>query len=84
LEANGAVMVGSIERARRLLERPWLQPATILLALLLVSPSLKAGWVWDDYFHLARLDPHASLPGLAHAPFDVFSFVSGPDQRAAL
>jgi hypothetical protein len=60
-------------------------PASILLALALVSPSLGVGWMGDDYMHLARVDPTLRAPGFEYAPFDLFTFVSGdPGQRAVL
>jgi hypothetical protein len=72
-------------RAPAFLGRRWLQPATLLLALLLVSPSLGVGPVGDDFMHMARVDPRVRAPGFAYAPFDLFTFVSGdPSQRALL
>ena len=59
--------------------------ASILLALLLASPSLGIGPMGDDYMHLARVDERLHVPGFAYAPFDLFTFVSGdPAQRALL
>lgn len=72
-------------RAPRLLGRGWLPPAVILLALLLVSPSLGVGRMGDDYMHMARVDPRLHVPGFSYAPLDLFTFVSGdPAQRATL
>jgi hypothetical protein len=63
----------------------WLPLATIVLALLLVSPSLGIGPMGDDYMHMARVDPRLHGPGFAYAPLDLFTFVSGdPSQRAIL
>jgi hypothetical protein len=74
-----------ITRAPVLLGRPWLPPAAILLALVLVSPCLGVGPVGDDYMHMARVDPRLHAPGFAYAPFDLFTFVSGdPAQRSVL
>ncbi len=74
-----------VGRAPALLGRWWLPPATILLALLLVSPCLGVGPVGDDYMHMARVDPRLRAPGFAYAPLDLFTFVSGdPAQRAVL
>ena len=74
-----------VGRAPLLLGRWWLPPATILLALILVSPSLGVGPLGDDYMHLARVDPRLDVPGFRYAPFDLFTFVSGdPSQRAVL
>jgi hypothetical protein len=57
--------------------------ATIILALLLVSPCLPTPPFADDYMQLARLDPALNVPGFAYAPLDLFTFVSGdPAQRA--
>ena len=53
---------------------PWL---TILLALVLVSPSLFSGLALDDYLQLARLDPSVEMPGFAHAPMELFSLGPG-------
>jgi hypothetical protein len=79
------VMRRLVGPAPLLLGRGWLPPATILLALLLVSPCLGVGPVGDDYVHLARVDPRLHVPGFAYAPFDLFTFVSGdPSQRAVL
>jgi hypothetical protein len=72
-------------RVPTILGRWWLPPATILFALLLVSPSLRVGPFGDDYMHLARVDPRLHVPGYGYAPFDLFTFVSGdPAQRAVL
>ena len=74
-----------VGRAPLLLGRSWLPPATILLALVLVSPCLGVGPMADDFMHLARVDPRLHAPGFAYAPFDLFTFVSGdPSQRAIL
>jgi hypothetical protein len=74
-----------VRRAPELLGRGWLPSAAILLALLLVSPSLGVGPVGDDFMHMARVDPRVHAPGFAYAPFDLFTFVSGdPSQRAVL
>jgi hypothetical protein len=74
-----------VGRAPRLLGRGSLPSATILLALLLVSPGLGVGPMGDDYMHLARVDSRLHVPGFAYAPFDLFTFVSGdPSQRAVL
>jgi hypothetical protein len=64
-------------RAPRLLARWWLPPATIALALLLASPSLRVGRMADDYMHMARVDPQLQLPRSAYAPLDLFTFVRG-------
>ena len=72
-------------RAPALLGRWWLPLATIVLALLLVSPSLGIGPMGDDYMHMARVDPRLHAPGFAYAPLDLFTFVSGdPSQRSVL
>jgi hypothetical protein len=74
-----------VGRAAELLGHGWVPSATILLALLLVSPSLGTGRLGDDFMHLARVDPRVHAPGFAHAPLDLFTFVSGdPTQRAVL
>ena len=74
-----------IGRVRGLLGRGWLPSASILLALLLVSPGLGVGVMGDDYMHLARVDPRLHVPGFAYAPLDLFTFVSGDaSQRAVL
>ncbi|HSD66861.1 MAG TPA: hypothetical protein VLF95_09180 [Vicinamibacteria bacterium] len=78
-------MRGGASRVPVLLGRVWLPPAAILLALLLVSPSLGVGPMGDDYMHMARVDPRLHAPGFACAPFDLFTFVSGDSsQRAVL
>ena len=74
-----------VGRAPLILGRGWVPPATILLALLLVSPSLGVGPMADDYMHMARVDPRLHVPGFAYAPLDLFTFASGdPKQRAVL
>jgi hypothetical protein len=52
-------------RALLLLGRWWLPPATILLALLLISPGLGVGRMGDDFMQLARVDPLLHAPGFA-------------------
>jgi hypothetical protein len=64
-------------RAPRLLARWWLPAATVALALLLASPSLRVGRMGDDYMHMARVDPRLQLPRSAYAPLDLFTFVRG-------
>ncbi|HXK12797.1 MAG TPA: hypothetical protein VMT70_24400 [Vicinamibacteria bacterium] len=72
-------------RAPRILGLRWLPPATVLVALLLVSPCLGVGPVGDDFMLMARVDARLHVPGFAYAPFDLFTFVSGdPSQRAVL
>jgi hypothetical protein len=74
-----------VGRAPSFLGRGWLPAVTILVALLLVSPSLGVGPMGDDYMHLARVDERLHVPGFAYAPFDLFTFVSGdPRERALL
>jgi hypothetical protein len=74
-----------LRRSPELLGRRWFPPAAILLALLLVCPSLRVGSFADDYMHLARVDPALHVPAFAYAPFDLFTFVSGDaPQRAVL
>jgi len=74
-----------VGRAPLLFGRGWVPLAIILLAFLLVSPSLAVGPMGDDYLHLARVDPRLRIPGFAYAPLDLFTFVSGdPSQRAVL
>jgi hypothetical protein len=78
-------MCPRVGRAPLLLGRRWLPPATVFVALLLVSPSLGIGPMGDDYMHMARVDPRLRAPGFAYAPLDLFTFVSGdPAQRATL
>ncbi len=80
-----AAMRQLLRRAPQLLGRPWVPAATILLALLLVSPCLGVGPFADDYMLLARVDPRLHVPGFAYAPFDLFTFASGdPGERAVL
>src|SRR5512134_934927 len=72
-------------RAPMLLGRRWVPLATILLALLLVSPGLGSGPMGDDYMLQARVDPRLHVPGFAYAPADLFTFVSGdPSERSML
>jgi hypothetical protein len=74
-----------VGRAPVWLGHGWLPPATVLLALVLVSPALGVGPVGDDFMHMARVDPAVRAPGFAYAPVDLFTFVSGdPAQRAVL
>jgi hypothetical protein len=77
--------VHPLRSAPLLLARAWVPVATILLALLLVSPSLGVGRLGDDFMHMARVDPRLNVPGFTYAPLDLFTFVSGdPAQRAVL
>jgi hypothetical protein len=74
-----------VSRAPLLLGRRWMRLATILLAVLLVSPGLGGGPLGDDYMLLARVDPRLHVPEFGYAPFNLFTFVSGdPSERAAL
>jgi hypothetical protein len=72
-------------RAPRLLGRPWLPRAAIVLALLLVSPALGVAPMADDYMQMARVDERLHVPGFEYRPLDLFTFVSGdPKARAVL
>jgi hypothetical protein len=76
---------GVLGPIRSLLGRRWLPAGAILLALLLVSPSLGVGPMGDDYMQMARVDRRLRAPGFPYAPLDLFTFVSGdPAQRAVL
>lgn len=57
----------------------------ILLAVLLVLPSLWSSLVADDFIHAIRLSPTLTFPGFDDPPLDLFVFGSGePQQRAQL
>ena len=60
--------------------RPWFEnprhPLQLaLLAFLLTSPALTAGWIIDDYYHRAALQALPDLPELARSPAEMFAFV---------
>jgi hypothetical protein len=63
--------------------------AAFVLALCLglagALPSLDTGFVVDDHFHRLLLREDPGVPGLHHAPLDLFRFASGdPAERRAL
>ncbi|HWO14039.1 MAG TPA: hypothetical protein VNN80_31260, partial [Polyangiaceae bacterium] len=51
--------------------------ACVVLGLLLLCPSLKAGLVADDYVHALMLRDDPGLRGLQRSPFDLFRFADG-------
>ena len=64
-------------RLPALLDRRWLPPAAILIARLLVSPSLGVGRMGDDFMQMARVDPQRHAPGLAYVSLDLSTFTFG-------
>jgi hypothetical protein len=51
-------------------------------ALALVSPSLGAGWVADDWLQELMLRPDPGVNGIEHAPLDLFSFARADAEQA--
>ena len=45
------------------------------LAVLLMLPSIGAGFVLDDHVHRVAVDDRLRLPGMPSSPFDLFVFV---------
>jgi hypothetical protein len=65
------------DRARALLARPGVLPASVLAGVALCAPSLSNGFCWDDHW-LRLVGRHAPLlPGLPLAPWDQFAFWRG-------
>ena len=52
------------------------------MALLLVAPTLEAGWVADDYIQLLSQRQHPGVAGIAHRPLDLFRFAQGSASAA--
>ncbi len=59
----------------------WYPFALAALAMLLASPSLRAGWIADDYIHRAKLLGSRRFDGLFGSRTDLFSFFDGDSQR---
>src|SRR3954453_7468593 len=62
--------------------RTWLSlsPARFIIAaaaVLLTTPSLRAGLIADDLFHQLMLRKVPGVPGLSYRPLDLFRFATG-------
>lgn len=54
-----------------------------VLAILLTLPSLKAGWLVDDYHHKLLMSGSESIVQLLDCPLDMFNFLDGDPQHTA-
>jgi len=56
---------------------------TAALAILLTLPSLKAGWLVDDYHHKLVMSDYEGVVKFLESPLDMFNFLDGDPERAA-
>lgn len=68
-------------RARAFLASPRMILVAAGLAIILTLPSLRVGWVLDDYFHQLMLSRPDLLDGQDRAAGDSFRFMDGDPQR---
>jgi len=54
-----------------------------LLAILFTLPSLKAGWLVDDYHHKLLMSDYDGVIKFLQSPLDMFNFLDGDPERAA-
>jgi hypothetical protein len=54
-----------------------------LLAILLTLPSLKAGWLVDDYHHKLLMSDYEGVIKFLESPLDMFNFLDGDPEHAA-
>jgi hypothetical protein len=71
------------ESIRRVLSRPRADAWTVLVATLLIAPSIASGLAADDFIHELALGHSNPLVGFRRSPFDLFRFAS-PDANPAL
>ncbi len=73
---------GWIDWLGAFVERPVLCPlSAALLAMLLASPSIFAGWVADDYYHRVKLVDHSRFHEVIAPSLDIFNFFDGDPAR---
>ena len=53
------------------------------LAILLTLPSLKAGWLLDDYHHKLLMSDYEGIIKPLESPLDMFNFLDGDPERAS-
>ena len=53
------------------------------LAILFTLPSLKAGWLVDDYHHKLLMSDYEGVIKFLETPLDMFNFLDGDPERAA-
>ncbi len=73
----------ALEPMRSLCQRRYTPLAVVLLATLLLLPSLDAGLLGDDYVHALILQRSSELESLVRHPLDLFRFTS-PEHNPAL
>ncbi len=54
-----------------------------LLAILFTLPSLKAGWLVDDYHHKLLMSDYEGVIKFLQSPLDMFNFMDGNPEHAA-
>ncbi|MHC4691714.1 MAG: hypothetical protein ACYS67_03150 [Planctomycetota bacterium] len=54
-----------------------------LLAILFTLPSLKAGWLVDDYHHKLLMSDYEGVIKFLQSPLDMFNFMDGDPESAA-
>lgn len=54
-----------------------------VLAILLTLPSLKAGWLVDDYHHKLLMSDYEGIVKLLDSPLDMFNFLDGDPEHTA-
>ncbi|MDH4238682.1 MAG: hypothetical protein OEW48_03880, partial [Phycisphaerae bacterium] len=53
------------------------------LAIFFTLPSLKAGWLVDDYHHKLLMSGYEGVVKFLGSPLDMFNFLDGDPERAA-
>jgi len=54
-----------------------------ILAILLTLPSLKAGWLVDDYHHKLLMSDYEGIVKFLDSPLDMFNFLDGDPEHVA-
>jgi hypothetical protein len=66
-----------------LLTHRWFPFIAAVLAILFTLPSLKAGWLVDDYHHKLLMSDYEGVIKFMDSPLDMFNFLDGDPERAA-
>lgn len=71
------VLIRGLALTQEWLARPGTSSIIAVIAVLLVTPSLRVGLILDDLFQQLMLRPDPGVAGLSYRPFDLFRFADG-------
>ncbi|UCE60196.1 MAG: hypothetical protein JSU63_00310 [Phycisphaerales bacterium] len=76
LSRGGTIIRVCVESIRVWLQHRHLPWVLAILAMLLCSPALRLGWIFDDDFHRAALT-RPDIPTISRSPAELFVFIEG-------